>query len=173
MPTLKQPISDVLSRLSSFQIMNAEQVLAPLYARIWNNQLQDEMTGKLYAFPRPAAFLEIITPAIYEIIGAGYRSADLSLRIHLIHDFYNTDGTFEQDLSIFDLRDSIISLMHLYCPTGCGPLTAVKEDQQYDHNNLYHYVIDFVCNYTDDVGNVYKNYVDSAPPTNLQIVKPA
>lgn len=107
----------------------------------------------------------------WEVLGEGYRKADLGMRIHLVHEYMNGEGTYEQDLIIFDLRDQLIKLLHLYSPPGCGPLTAVGEEQDFTHNNVYHYIVTFLCGFVDDAGNVIQNYYIKEPPTNLDLRK--
>lgn len=173
MAGISSPIKDLLSKLSTLQVTNGDGNSVNLYARIWNNQIKEEDSGKLYIFPKPATFLEIINEAKYEEIGCGFQSCDLGLRIHLVHEFYNNDGTFEQDLSIFDLRDNIVSLLSFYTPTACGPMIRTGESQDHTHSNIYHYIIDFITNFTDSKGSVYDpatgRYLYSTPPTDLTI----
>jgi len=165
---ISQPIGDILSKLSAIQVFNNDSQTVPLYSRIWNNQLRNIKDGKDYTWPRPAAFVEIVSPATYEVIGLGFRSADLGIRIHLIHEFYNQDGTFEQDLIVFDLRDTILANLSQYCPTACGAMNCIREEQDYDHDNLYHYILEFVCNFIDSKGSPFdpslNNYDETANP---------
>lgn len=165
MAKIKQPISDILSRLASLVVNEGEQGF--LFSRVWNNHLDEERN---YNFPKPAAFVEVITSPLWEVLGEGYRGSDLGFRIHLIHEFFNNDGTFEQDLAIFDLRDKVISLLHRYVPTGCGPLTAIREEQDFQHTQVYHYIIDYVAFYIDDAAAA--SYEESDPPTDLTITIP-
>ena len=153
MAGIKQPILDILTQLSTIMVVNTDLQTVPIYARIWNNQLRDARDGKGYTWPRPAIFVEIINPVNFEIIGLGFRSADLGIRLHLIHDFTNQDGTYEQDLPIFDLRDQILVAMSQFLPTACGPMNCISEEQEYDHDNLYHYIFNFVCNFIDSKGS--------------------
>lgn len=159
-------ITDILAKLATIQVVNQDNYTVPLYARVWNNQLDNLEDGKSYSWPRPAAFVEVISPASFEVIGLGFRSADLGIRIHLIHDFYDAgDGTYEQDLTIFDLRDKVVSAhntdtnvqsgLSQYCPTACGPMNCIAESQDYDHGNLYHYILEFITNFTDSKGSKY------------------
>ncbi len=173
MATIKQPVQDILTLLGNMQVVNADGNTVVLYTRVWNNQYKLEQDGKLYSYAKPAAFVEVVNQAAYSVLGQGYRSADIIFRIHLIHEYYNIDGTLEQDLAIFDLRDAVIALLHLHCPTGCGPLNAVKEQQEYDHTNIYHYTIDFVCNFTDTGGSTDGQFIYSVPPYDAQIETPA
>jgi hypothetical protein len=175
MAGIKQPIQDILARLAAIPVINGDNNQAPLYSNIWNNQVKDmkiKEGAKTYAFPLPAAFLEILTPVKFEAMGLGLRSADLGIRIHLVHEFYNTDGTQELDLTIFDLRDAILATdngLSFYCPSSCGPMVCVSEEQDYDHSNVYHYILDFACNFTDSKGSAFDSttpivpYVDPTP----------
>jgi hypothetical protein len=164
MAGIKAPILDIMTRLTTLAALRT--------VRIWNNQVEYENTGKLYDFAKPAVFLEVINNVQYNQLGEGYQSADVGWRMHLVHEFFDAqDGTFEQDLMVFDIRDSIVTLMSFYEPTGCGPLTRTSETQDYAHDMIYHYIIDFVCNFTDSKGSKYDQgkYIDKTPPTDLEI----
>lgn len=174
MAGIKQPILDILARLATLQVMNKDSHTMNLAPRIWNNQLAWEEQGKLYNYLKPAVFLEVINNVQYDELGLGMQSADVGWRIHLIDEFYDAqDGTLEQDLQIFDLRDQVVALLSLYEPTACGPLVRTAEGQDYEHKNLYHYVIDFICNFTDSKGSPWDTaagrYIDSNPPTMATI----
>lgn len=174
MAGIVQPLNDLLTQLATLQVVNGDHNTVSLYVRVWNNQIRYEADGKLYDFPKPAAFIEVVSPATFEILGQGYRSSDVSFRIHLTHENYNNEGTFEQDLSIFDLRDKVIALLTGYRPANCGPLNAVSEQQDFEHTNVYHYVIDFVTNFTDTIGsrldvNNPNAFIESTPPIELEI----
>lgn len=184
MSGIKQPISDILSKLSMIQVKNQDNQTVGLFSRIWNNQIRDLREGKDYVWPRPAAFVEIISPVRFEIAGIGFRNADLGFRIHLVHDFYNNDGTYEQDLSIYDLRDKILANfdnpinpgLSGYCPTACGPLNCISEESDSDHDNLVVYVLDFVCNFMDSKASPFDpdagKYVEEITPgLDLEVVK--
>jgi len=158
MSGIKAPILDVLTRLAAIQVVNAELQTVGLFTRIWNNQIARQDDGSGYAFARPAAFVEVINDAQFEQAGLGIRSVDLVFKIHLVHDYYNGDGSMEQDLVIFDLRDKILAPdkgLSQFIPTSCSPLNCVREEQEYDHDNTYHYVMDFVCNFIDSKGSPF------------------
>lgn len=163
-----------MTKLSEIIVPNGEGGTQTMYVRVWNNHLATEKAGQSYDWPKPAAFVEFITPVDFNQLGGGFRSADLGVRVHLIHEYYNQDGTFEQDLEVFDYRDKILAKLSLYEPTACGPLTGVSEQQDYDHDNLYHYIIDFACNFTDSKGSPYDpgagKFIDKDPPTGIEII---
>lgn len=173
MSGIKAPLLDILSRLATLNVIDGNGNTVKLYSRIWNNQLNSERNAEIYDFPKPSAFVEFITPVSFQELGGNFGSADLGINIHLIHEYYNQDGTFEQDLAVFDLRDSIVRLLSQYKPTACGLMVKVSEQQDYDHDNLYHYIIGFVTNFTDSTSSPYDpaagKYIDSEPPTALQL----
>ena len=173
MSSIVQPISDVLAKLATLTVTNRDAQAVPIYARIWNNQVKFEAEGKLYDYPKPACFVEVIDKAEYKEIGIGYRACDIGWRFHLVHEYLNQDGTFEQDLEIFDLKDKIVALFALYQPIGCGPMVCVAESQEYDHANIYHWILDFICHFIDSKGSWYDDaagkYIYYGPPTTLDI----
>lgn len=173
MAGIKAPLQDILTRLATLDVTSRDGITAKLYARVWNNQVNSERRGELYDFPKPAGFVEIINQVQFQEIGGNFRAADLGINIHLVHEYYNADGTFEQDLEIFDLRDQVIALLSQYQPTGCGLMVCVNESQDTDHDNVYHYIIGFVTHFIDSKASPYdptrNNYLEKEPPTDLQL----
>lgn len=175
MAGIKASIIDVLSRLASLTVTNGDGQAVPPHVRIWNNQVQYDADGKLQPFRKPAFFVEVLNNQVYEILGQQFRSCDLTFKIHIVQEYYDAqDGTYEQDLLIYDLRDQVISNITAFEPTACGPMEAMAEVQDYEHTNIYHYVIDFVCNFTDSIGSKYdpnhpEAYINSTPPTDLEL----
>lgn len=174
MAGIKQPLQDVLNRLAALTAANGDGNVVPVYTRIWNNQLAMLEGGETFDFPKPAFFVEIINGVQFDQIGTGFRSADLGFNIHIVHEFYDAgSGNFEDDLAVFDLRDQVVKALTNWRPTACGEMISTGESQDYDHNNLYHYVISFVCNFIDSKGSLYDveagNYTDSEPPVDLAL----
>jgi len=174
MAGIAAPIRDILALLSTLPIVNNDGSSTTPYVRMWNGQLKQDEDGMLESFPKPAYFLEPISSMIFEVIGQGYRSCDVNWRIHLIHEYYNDgDGvTYEQDLAVMDLRDQLIAALTYFTPTACGPMTCVAEHQDTNHNNLYHFMFDFPCNFTDSKGSrldeLRNFYTYTQTPTDMQ-----
>jgi hypothetical protein len=146
MAGLKQPLNDMLALCGT--------VPGIQYVRVWNNQLSMERAGKLYDYPKPAIFVEIVSNPVYQELGQYMQDTDLGFRLHLIHEYYDAqDGTFEQDLVVFDLRDAINRTVTSVMMTACGPLVKRTEGQDYDHDNLYHYIIEYTCSFIDSTGS--------------------
>lgn len=175
MPGIKDAMKDVLAKLATQQVTNNDNTLADPYIRVWNNQLKYNENGQMEDFPKPAFFLEVVSPVRFEVIGQGYADADVNWKIHIVHEYYNDadGGTYEQDLLVFDIRDSIIALLTYFTPAGCGPMTRLSEEQDTEHKNIYHYVIDFISNFTDSKGSRLDEgrnyYITKAPPTALEV----
>lgn len=174
MAGIKAPIQDILTRLETLQVANGDGSTGNLPARIWNNQVRYENDGKLADFPKPAAFVEVINNPVFEQIGIGFRSSDIGFNIHLVaEEFDSEQGTMEQNLTVFDLRDRIIALLSNWRPTACSVMTSTTEQQDFEHTNIYHYIISFVCNFIDSKGSQYDTgagvYVDSNAPTELEL----
>lgn len=173
MAGIVQPIKDILAALTTINVINQDGYSVPLYTRVWNNQIKSEEEGKLYDFPKPAAFVEIVSPITYIEAGMNFLNTDININVHLVHEYYNLDGTYEQDLVIYNLRDAVIRLLNSFTPTACSNMTCNGERMNYDHDNLYHYILSFDCNYMDSKGSPWDPgagiYIDSVPPTVLQM----
>lgn len=173
MSGIKQPILDLLKQLATLQVTNGDGQPVQLYVDIWNNQCEYEEIGEYVDFQKPAAFVEVINKAEYKEIGIGFRSCDIGFRIHLVNDFYNGEGTFERNLLIFDLRDQVTALLSFFQPTACGPMVSTGEEQDYKHRNVYHFILDFITNFTDSKGSQYDpdagKYIYTTPPIDLNL----
>lgn len=174
MPGIVDPMRDILNKIKSKDVTNPDGSIVTPYVRVWNGQLDLDENGQMESFPKPAFFLETLSPTQYAQIGQGYRSSDPIFRVHIIHEYYDAqDGNMEQDLAVFLIRDSTIALLCYFNPAGCGPLTAIAEEQDYKHKNLYHLIADFQCNFTDSKGSRLDDgrnyYAQTTPPTALEV----
>jgi hypothetical protein len=157
MAGIKAPILAVLQQLSTVNVINADGFTVPLYARIWNKQVDWEIKGTTYLFPKPAAFVEVVNNVVYEQAGVGYRSANLLFRIHLVMDQLDAGDelTLEQNTDIFDLRDTVTVCLANFRPAACDQLIGISEAQQYGHTNIYEYILEFTCNFIDSKASPY------------------
>lgn len=174
MAGIVQPMMDICTLLRTITINNGDGQAATPYVRVWNNQVRFEHEGQQTDFPKPAFFLEVVNDVQYEELGKGFQAADVGFRVHIVHEFMDAqDGTFEQDLDVFALRDKVRATLSLVEVTACGPLVVVREGQDYEHTNIYHYIIEFVCNFIDSKGSPLDpdagKYIDSTPPLTLQL----
>lgn len=162
MAAIKDFIQDLLTKIATDTTFQ--------YVRVFNNQFAQIENGTVESFPMPCAFIEIVAPQQYDQLSVGYTTSDLFTRVHIgMVEYDAQDGTFEQNLSIFALRDRIINLLQLYQPVGAGKLMKVAEAQDYEHTNVYHYTIDFKCSFVDTVGAADRDLITKDPPTDLVV----
>jgi hypothetical protein len=70
----------------------------------------------------------------------------------------NSEGSFEQNMSIYDMRDLVLQFFTKwhYDTTGFPyeftPFQLIGEQPQYDHTNLYEYVLEFSTYFSQALG---------------------
>ena len=160
-------IQEVLAQLETVQVTTADGETVPLFARVWNNQVDYIKAGELQLFQTPAVFFELVFGDGWNI-GQNYNGNDVLLRFHLVHRNYNTEGSFEQDLIIFDLRDTVCALLNRCKFTHLSPLQKVTEAQDFQHDNLYHYTIDYTSHFVDTIDDaISAPIILNTPPITL------
>ena len=174
MSGIKQPILDVMNRLKLIQVKNQDGNMVSLHVSKFKNQIEREKQGEVLTYSRPAAFVQCMNNVSYQQLGMGIRNADLGFKIHLVDDFYNDENNenFDLDLAIYDLRDRIISPeegLSQFCPSQCGQLNCITEDEDQDPVNVNCYVLDFVCNFTDSTGSNLNNMPFEETDLSLEI----
>ena len=126
--------------------------------------------GKIEGFPMPCAFVEMSNPTNHQQLAQGFTQSDLLVRIHIGADQYDAgDGTMEQNMTIFDLRDQIVKALTYYQPAKCGRMMKVSENQDFEHTNMYHYIVEFTMGFVDSEGDNTAAEIDYGPPTTLEI----
>jgi hypothetical protein len=75
----------------------------------------------------------------------------------------------DQNLNVIDLRDKLIAALTYKMFDNCSSLMRCKEEQDYSHTNIYHYMVSFVCSYIDRAGDQSVNDIIKQPPTDLEI----
>lgn len=169
MAGIKTPILDLVTKLKTLSLPNNAGNTQAVHADIWNEQLDRLEDGESYPFNLPACFVELLMANNYQQLGAGITSSDLTFRIHLaMEQIDSLNGDMDQNTTVFDYRDAIIALLTHYEPTACSMLMHVNDEQDFGHNNLYIYLIDFACHFIDDKGSKYPTN-ESVPVTGLTI----
>jgi len=116
------------------------------YVGIWNNQLQSlRVDNNWISITYPAVFIEI---NIRDIEQQGMRNQiwNCEVNFHVVDDFYNGEN-MEENTRIFEFNDKLWE--HIQCRKY--PMSSILvgsgQNQEFDHDNLYHYVQSFECNY--------------------------
>jgi hypothetical protein len=157
--------------LSAIQAKLGTDVPEVLFIHMWNNQherlKEDNEEGiSTYLFPLPATLIEFVGPMEIQQLGNGVQLYDpLIIRIHLLHNMLDAgDGTMEQNLLVFDIKNKVYKSLQAFEPTGAVAFVRVFEEQDYDHPNLYHFIIDFQTNFVDSATIKPVDGVDSTSP---------
>lgn len=171
---LKTNIQDVLTRLAGVYTTTQDTLAIHLSPRVWNDQLGRLRNGDGYTFQVPAVFVETIANENeHSHIGQGITAIPLIFRLHLVHEHMNTEGSFDEDLAVFDLRDKVVRRMRGFKPTHCAPVQKVSEGIDYDHDNYYHYTIDYRTEMLDITGSDQDTemglYTQTEPPIALEL----
>lgn len=116
---------------------------------VYNKQIQKLINGNGYSYNLPACFIEIIESNAYQI-GCNLSASDLDILFHIAVDALDSaDGYLDQNIYCFVLRNEVKKLFNLFrLPTG-GCMQWINEDQDYDHDNVYHYVVRFRAHQID------------------------
>jgi hypothetical protein len=160
---IKQGIQDILTALTNSGQFN--------YIAIWNDHANRLVDGSGYSFNCPATFLEL-EPIETLNLSAGITQTDYIIRIHIVHvELDAADGTLDQNLNVFDYRDAVKKYLTGIKPTNFGNLMYNQEYQDYEHTNVYHYIVEFKAGFVDTKGSPYDadstDWIETTPPTTL------
>lgn len=133
----------------------------------WNNQFESLLkTGGAQdcLIPFPAAFMEVIVDNI-ETQGVGNQLWNCRLKLHIAHYLLNAqDGEFEQNWEVFDLVDKVHTHFHGWKPDRCNTFIETNLTQDYSHDNLYHFIMEYKFNYEN---NWETGYIQSGAPLHI------
>jgi hypothetical protein len=131
------------------------------YVQMWNNQLASwrddykkpddlEAGNKMYDVAMPAIMIEFEHADMLEL-GAGVQLYDeLVVRVHIVHSQLDAmDGTMEQNLEVYALADAVHMALNKFHPAQAVEFIRLRHTFDYNHDMLYHYIIDYGTNYVD------------------------
>lgn len=142
--------------------------------KIWNNQLARMSSGEGYAFQCPACFLEPIPSETSQFLD-NVTYTDYTWRVHIIDEELDAADEFglDQNLNVFIYRDIVKSALVGVQPPNCSTMFYIDEAQDFEHDNFYHYILDFKSGFTDTKGSVLDadqtKVIYTTPPTNLEL----
>ncbi len=125
------------------------------FVQLWNNQLQslkaaDTEANIMYSFSLPALFVEFLNLDTMQLGNGIQLYSSLTIRIHILHRQEDAgDGTMEQNLAVLDLRDAVQVALQNFKTTGASEFIRKEQKMDYNHNNMYHYIMDYECTYVD------------------------
>ena len=149
---IKETIIDFLNLLETVDVTNQDNSLVKLYARLFNNQIERKKEGKGYDYQTPACFVELEFSEGLPI-GQGVTSYELKLRLLVEHTHYNTEDKLDENLIVFDLKDSIHRKVNNYKPVNCSPLFQSGRTLDIDHDNITLVVMEYSTHFIDLIGS--------------------
>jgi hypothetical protein len=129
------------------------------FVQLWNNQLEslkakDTEANIMYSFSLPAFFIEFLYLETEQLGNGIQLYENLVVRIHILHRQEDAgDGTMEQNLAVFALRDAVQLALQNFRTPGASEFIRQKQEMDYNHNNVYHYILDYGCTYIDTITN--------------------
>lgn len=156
---MKQLYLDIKTQLEA-------QATDIVFIQLYNNQFALLKSGNA-TFARPAVFVEFIVNSIMQL-GGGIQLYDLTVRLHICHDFLNGDNMGE-DLDVYDLAEEVYAAMQAFETTGSSAFVRIGEKDDDDYTNIYHYMMDFGTTYIDATTQQPINSIQTTPPTGLDI----
>ena len=142
--------------------------------RMWNNQVARQAQGTGYTFEAPACFLEIVNEDTSQFLD-NVTFTDFQLKFHIVDmqlDAGDNEG-MDQNLSVYGFRDFVKQYMVGFTPANCSTLFYIDEKRDYDHTDVYHYVVDCKCGFTDIKGSILDpdqtRVIYTTPPTALEL----
>lgn len=122
--------------------------------RMWNDQINRSKNGSGYSFEAPACFIEIRDMSNTMLLD-GVSLAEYVFRFHIVAEELDAgdDTNMDQNLSVIGYRDAVKQTIVGFQPPQCSTLFTINEEQDYAHDDVYHYILDFKCSFTDTKGS--------------------
>lgn len=115
---------------------------------VYNSQIDRVRAGKI-SINYPSLYIEVKNHNPVNL-GRNLNRMDLDIRFHIaMVELDAGDGTMDQNLNIFKLRDLVNKAYVSFTPFDCGSISNQVEYQDYKHTNLYHYITQMKCHWTD------------------------
>ena len=160
MASLKEAITSIITQCKNIGTVKT--------VAIWNNQLKLEDEGQMYDFLKPALFVEVRSQQ-HTPLSQNFSETDLQILLHVVYEKYNElDGTQEQNLDVYDFKAAVNFAIVNFKPTQCSQLMKTSEQQDYDHTNIYHYIIEYKCSLIDTDAINQDATTTVAPPIALE-----
>lgn len=150
---LKLFVNKIITHAESIPVMGGT-----FHVDIWNNHVQFMRDQTLEAFPMPALFIEVL------FSGGGHdaermTTREVTVRLHIVMEKLNSEGYFGRNTDIYDMRDLVLQYFSKWHSSTAGspydftPFQYSEEQPQYDHDNVYEYVLEFRTMFSQVLGN--------------------
>lgn len=151
---LKETILSICQKLATIPVTTLDGLASTMYVRIWNDQIERKKEGRGYIYQTPACFVEL-TINESETLGQGATGHDAIVRVLLEQNNYNTEGSYDEDLDIFALRDKVHQALNGFKPANASPLVIGAPVLDHNHDNTYLCALEYRTHITDLTGSIY------------------
>jgi hypothetical protein len=138
----------IFNKINTLVDSNNRKIFKNTY--VFNDQVK-RLIKSLISYNYPSIFVELKqlkeTPLQEKV-----SRMDMICKLHILTEELDAgNGTLDQNLNVFSLRDLINSTFTLFQPPQCGQWLYESEKQDYVHTNVYHYEISYKFHYIDQV----------------------
>jgi len=171
---IKSRLQNITSFNQSYELSSFDTNM-PQFVQLWNNQLdslkaKDTEANIMYSFSLPALFIEFMNLETEQLGNGNQVYANLVVRIHILHRQEDAgDGTLEQNLAVLALRDAVQMALQNFRPAGSSEFIRQKQEMDYHHNNVYHYIMDYGCTLVDTITSQPVGFITTTEPINPDI----
>ena len=157
--TLVQSVNSLLEFIGEIpydwgSIAKSQQYKLFQYVAIYNNQISNEEEGE-DVFDKPACFVEVDTGDYTPMLG-GIGATDITYRLRIVGaEFDATNGTRDQNLTIFEYRDLVKRYLVNFTPLNGSRMMHIAEMQDTDHTAIYVWIMEFKTAFIDVIGSMY------------------
>jgi hypothetical protein len=149
---IKETLLALSGLLETIPTTNQDGGDTTMYVSLWNNQIERKKEGSGFVYQTPACFIETNFSEGLPI-GGGATSYEVIFRILIEHENYNTEGTLDQDLIIFDIKSNVHRKLNAVKLPNCSPLFQSGKAMDYNHDNVYLCVLEYSTHFIDFTGS--------------------
>lgn len=142
-----------------------------MHIAVWNDQVALIQQQKGASHDYPAVFIEMVNDNPPHSVGNGVQLYEpLDIKLHIVYEQLDSQlGTLDENLDVFDFKDTVYKLMQKFEPDGASSFNRVAETQDYTHTNVYHFIQTFRTTWIDRTTNFPVDGVDIAGIQNAYI----
>lgn len=159
MSRLKKLFEDCVAVLENMVDCEGNKVFK--FSNVFNNQVDTELKEKNegYVFDMPAGFVEISLGEPMTLSRGLTCYPKCKISIHFSNMLLSDGEYMDRNLDIVNIREYVKRAFTGKSFDNCSSLQNIGEELDYDHGNVYKYIIDFVTNFSDVVGSDWENTI--------------
>lgn len=118
------------------------------HVRMWNNQIDFMEQGNQIPFLFPAVFVDYRNIEFSDV-GDKWQTTNIEMDLHICSELWN-DTDQEENLIVFDLKESIYKALGQVKISNSTPLVRIAETTDTTHTNIYHYIQTWTFSITEN-----------------------